>query len=557
MVVEISVYNHGTDASAGRTVTGATLHKTGSFNDTLSHKSVLDKQRAAIEKLRLQNAKLKEELLLENKFSVRPSNAGSTVLINKLQDEADLYTRKIQLEKRKNLMLEQQLDKTQSKLGTTRQNMGGIFSAKEKSQALQKQIKILENRLEKNYIKYNEAITYNKQLREQIDNLRRERMMFEAINATLERELARIKRDIADVITAANEAHIAKEKALAEVQALKLHAEKEHAQFEEEWKQLTHIIEDDRRQRELNRAQEMAERERRTQELLKSCEASAAQKKKSIRSTWSVGFNKVMAQNVSHEKVRLYGQAFAKIQEATGIQDMDELIKAFVDGEDANYTLFNYVNEVNEEVEKLEDGITAIRKEINECSAQSRMTEGQAAAAAQTATSRLARVESKADAYEQRVDSALSLVESLKGNIWQLFDAIGCNTPAVKALLGDGEMTEANMLSYLGIIEQRSNELLQAFALTKGPDSPVLQELLHVQAAPHPSHRIVIEPPSTQDAVPTGDDGDDDQETLPDDVPLSRAALQAKVARNLDSILERSLKVRPAGATTGAKAGRK
>lgn len=53
-----------------------------------------------------------------------------------------------------------------------------------------------------------------------------------------------------------------------------------------------------------------------------------------------------------------------------GIQDMDELIKAFVDGEDANYTLFNYVNEVNEEVEKLEDGITAIRKEINECSAQ-------------------------------------------------------------------------------------------------------------------------------------------------------------------------------------------
>lgn len=91
-----------------------------------------------------------------------------------------------------------------------------------------------------------QAITYNKQLREQIDNLRRERMMFEAINATLERELARIKRDIADVITAANEAHIAKEKALAEVQALKLHAEKEHAQFEEEWKQLTHIIEDDR-----------------------------------------------------------------------------------------------------------------------------------------------------------------------------------------------------------------------------------------------------------------------------------------------------------------------
>jgi hypothetical protein len=51
--------------------------------------------RAAIDKLRQQNARLKEDLLLENKFSVRPSDPGATVLINKLQDEADLYTRKV------------------------------------------------------------------------------------------------------------------------------------------------------------------------------------------------------------------------------------------------------------------------------------------------------------------------------------------------------------------------------------------------------------------------------------------------------------------------------
>eukprot|EP00882_Tetradesmus_deserticola_P019599 GHRQ01021107.1.p2 GENE.GHRQ01021107.1~~GHRQ01021107.1.p2 ORF type:complete len:106 (+),score=26.07 GHRQ01021107.1:473-790(+) len=51
--------------------------------------------RAAIDKLRQQNARLKEDLLLENKFSVRPSNPGATVLINKLQDEADVYTRKV------------------------------------------------------------------------------------------------------------------------------------------------------------------------------------------------------------------------------------------------------------------------------------------------------------------------------------------------------------------------------------------------------------------------------------------------------------------------------
>jgi hypothetical protein len=39
---------------------------------------------------------------------------------------------------------------------------------------------------------------------------------------------------------------------------------------------------------------------------------------------------------------------------------------------------------------------------------------------------------------------------------------IGCNTPAVRELLGDeGAVTEANVMAYLGIIEQRTNELLQ------------------------------------------------------------------------------------------------
>lgn len=50
----------------------------------------------------------------------------------------------------------------------------------------------------------------------------------------------------ADTITAANEANTAKEKALADVSALKLEAERQHAAFEEEWKQLTRFIEDDR-----------------------------------------------------------------------------------------------------------------------------------------------------------------------------------------------------------------------------------------------------------------------------------------------------------------------
>jgi hypothetical protein len=53
-----------------------------------------------------------------------------------------------------------------------------------------------------------------------------------------------------------------------------------------------------------------------------------------------------------------------------GIQDIDELVAAFNAAEDANYTLFNYVNEVNTEVEALEDNIERVRQEIDAYMAQ-------------------------------------------------------------------------------------------------------------------------------------------------------------------------------------------
>ena len=63
----------------------------------------------------------------------------------------------IQLQKRKVLMLQQQQDGMKGTLGSTRATMGGIHSAREKAVGLHKQITILENRLEKQYIKYNEV----------------------------------------------------------------------------------------------------------------------------------------------------------------------------------------------------------------------------------------------------------------------------------------------------------------------------------------------------------------------------------------------------------------
>ena len=46
----------------------------------------------------------------------------------------------------------------------------------------------------------------------------------------------------------------------------------------------------------------------------------------------------------------------------------------------------------------------------------------------------------------------------------------GCDTPAVRALLGSGGPTDASLMQFLGVLEQRTHELMQVtgvFAFTQ------------------------------------------------------------------------------------------
>lgn len=55
----------------------------------------LRKQRAAVDALVADNMKLKEELMLENKFSVNPTTQTAAALIANLQAQADVYAAKV------------------------------------------------------------------------------------------------------------------------------------------------------------------------------------------------------------------------------------------------------------------------------------------------------------------------------------------------------------------------------------------------------------------------------------------------------------------------------
>lgn len=116
--------------------------------EVLQHKGVLEKTKAAIAQLRAANEELKDELLLANKSGAKPATAQGSAIIQRLTDESDLYSKKIEMAKRKVGMLDNTLEVTYGTLKGTRLKMGGINASVEEFQATQKRIKRLENKLE-------------------------------------------------------------------------------------------------------------------------------------------------------------------------------------------------------------------------------------------------------------------------------------------------------------------------------------------------------------------------------------------------------------------------
>jgi hypothetical protein len=65
------------------------------------------------------------------------------------------------------------------------------------------------------------------------------------------------------------------------------------------------------------------------------------------------------------EKVLTFEEAFAKIEDATGIKDTDVLVSQFIRAEERNFGMFKFINDQSEEIESLDRRITETQQEID------------------------------------------------------------------------------------------------------------------------------------------------------------------------------------------------
>eukprot|EP00965_Chrysotila_dentata_P190600 6173983-Pleurochrysis_carterae.AAC.3 len=136
--------------------------------------NVVRKQKAQIEKLTKENASLKSELSLQSRAATLGDTGIVSTRMTQLQDAIDAVTRQIEAEKARCEEIDGRIRAVREGVMAERREMGGNNAPQEQNQAIHKQTKVLEHRLHRSLVKFNEAIAANKELREEIDNLRRE-----------------------------------------------------------------------------------------------------------------------------------------------------------------------------------------------------------------------------------------------------------------------------------------------------------------------------------------------------------------------------------------------
>jgi coiled-coil domain-containing protein 63/114 len=57
------------------------------------------------------------------------------------------------------------------------------------------------------------------------------------------------------------------------------------------------------------------------------------------------------------------------------------------------------------------------------------------------------------------------VLDELKSGIESLFNKVGCDKSEISVILGNANISDANVMQFLGMIEQRTNELLQTQTL--------------------------------------------------------------------------------------------
>ncbi|KAL3765624.1 hypothetical protein ACHAW5_008281 [Stephanodiscus triporus] len=426
--------------------------------NAFAHESdlVLRRQQATLDKLRAENETLKADVArIQTRHMTRPINSFEQSQLDRLYQELDRYSGLVESEKAKAVATEKEISALRDEIWKRRQQMGGVNAAANNQRIVEKQVRLLESQLDQALVKFNKCVSRNKRLREEIDGLRGERVTFEKVYRKVEMDLREKKKHMAVVIEQSNQAYEQRDKAQLEIAAIERLSRKEEDAYHQQISDLSGELE------KVNEQLLNSTKSGQTAIVVDPLEEErkVTERKDAARATELARAEEEYAQQ-RDKKLKSYEDAFREISAATGISDVDKLVKVFIENEEHNFSLFRYSSEQAAEIERLEEDIQSLREEEmkykNEASDD---RDGSRRDDIVKLQNEISLLDELTKAYESKCDSYQNILEEVKDEIKLLLIRLNCKF--------DEELTTDNILHYLGILEERALEIISNYLKTK------------------------------------------------------------------------------------------
>ncbi|XP_026161678.1 coiled-coil domain-containing protein 114 isoform X2 [Mastacembelus armatus] len=415
------------------------------------------KQQQEIDKLLKEQEELHRNLGACKSMIRQQQDSEDTQSLRTLLEQRDMLEEELEKEKQCQKDLEKEISAMELKLLDLRKGETST-SDTQRSEVwrTQKATRTLEYKLNRASTRFNEQLTKNSHLREELQTLHIERARFQQLHNRLEKELQQLRKKIGEIINLSTTAYDARVEAQSKMTMMREKAVKDLAQYNIEMKELERVI-----------AHEC---------ILKDFMTTKCSERTGQDDSHEMGHRR--SSEVKEQRRMDSGEAsldaleevFERIQTVTGEDNLDVLVTKFIQVEDRNFALFNFVNEQNNEIEALRDQISHIQGQMEQFRVENLQREQDHHFLLRDIDQQQKENESQAEDYEIQANIISKILDEIKTGVNSIFSKMECDRSVIDELLGSSTgISDNNVMSYLGLVEQKTNELLtiQAFLNSK------------------------------------------------------------------------------------------
>ncbi|KAF1447901.1 Coiled-coil domain-containing protein 63, partial [Pygoscelis papua] len=312
------------------------------------------------------------------------------------------------------------------------------------SKRLQKQIETLEMRLNNVTVHFNTILTRNNKLREEIENLRIQKAVLDNFYSKLHKKLDQQRRRMNTAIEQSAQAYEQRMEALARISAMNERHSKDTVQYNVELQEQERVLDQETKLKTFTLAK-FTDRSELEEQAKKKKALKAAQRAK-------------RSQGESFESREV---AYRYLLELAEDGDINQLVNSFIEKEEKNFACFCYATELNNEMEKMQRRIKDLQNEITALVTDQEYAESSSLHVLQELEEKLTETTEEANRYEDRCKESSKVLGQLKSGMEALFKEISCDAVRIMKQLGEkGQITDLNLMQFLGLMEKKTNELL-------------------------------------------------------------------------------------------------